>query len=38
MATRDAKPLEAKGLAIVTVLVVVSVVMRYWHQIPWSAH
>lgn len=37
MSTQDAKSLEAKGLAILARLVVISLVSRYWQQIPWSA-
>jgi hypothetical protein len=37
MSTRDAKSLDAKGIAIVALLVVIFLVVRYWHQILWSA-
>jgi hypothetical protein len=29
--------LEAKGIIVVAVLVLIFLVVRYWHQIPWGA-
>lgn len=37
MSTQDAKSLEAKGLAILALLVLIFLVIRSWQQIPWSA-
>jgi hypothetical protein len=34
---RQAQSLEAKGIIVVAVLVLVILIVRYWHQIPWSA-
>jgi hypothetical protein len=31
------KSLEASGVVIVALLVLIIIVVRYWHQIPWSA-
>jgi hypothetical protein len=31
------RKLEAKGLLVVVVLILLYTVIRYWHNIPWSA-
>lgn len=30
--------LEATGLLVIALLMLVIYVVRYWHHIPWSAH
>jgi hypothetical protein len=34
---RQPQSLEAKGIIVVAVLVLIILIVRYWHQIPWSA-
>jgi hypothetical protein len=36
-ASKRSRSQEATGLAIVAALVLIIIVIRYWHQIPWSA-
>jgi len=34
---RSVLTLEATGLLVIAVLVLAIYIVRYWHQIPWSA-
>jgi hypothetical protein len=37
LAARRVQTLEATGLLVIAVLVLVIYVVRYWHHIPWNA-
>lgn len=34
---RRARKLEAQGLLMITLLILIYALLRYWHSIPWGA-